>query len=191
MGLKKEYAFEFQGNSHPSEDDTIEIGPHVHEPDQESEQREHEREHGIERERPPPHAHAHAHTHSREHDRHDHHNPHSLHQEEQHHEHHDHIHIHHTKSIGHHKKPGYSAGSGLRSIAQGSADQASSAVSNQVRHIIIILLSILCQKYTHSMGANFIAQFFIKFLWSFAACRSKTSSIHCTKYTCTGRGNMF
>lgn len=29
------------------------------------------------------------------------------------------------------KKPGYSAGSGLRSIAQGSADQASSAVSNQ------------------------------------------------------------
>lgn len=29
------------------------------------------------------------------------------------------------------KKPGYSAGSGLRSIAQGSADQASSAVSSQ------------------------------------------------------------
>lgn len=29
------------------------------------------------------------------------------------------------------KKPGFSAGSGLRSIAQGSADQASSAVSNQ------------------------------------------------------------
>lgn len=29
------------------------------------------------------------------------------------------------------KPPGYSAGSGLRSIAQGSADQASSAVSNQ------------------------------------------------------------
>lgn len=29
------------------------------------------------------------------------------------------------------KKTGYSAGSGLRSIAQGSADQAKSAVSNQ------------------------------------------------------------
>lgn len=36
-----------------------------------------------------------------------------------------------TKSILHTKKPGFSAGSGLRSIAQGSADQASSAVSNQ------------------------------------------------------------
>lgn len=36
------------------------------------------------------------------------------------------------KSIHHYKKPGYSSGSGLRSIAQGSADQASSAVNNQV-----------------------------------------------------------
>lgn len=38
------------------------------------------------------------------------------------------------ESYGHSKpsnKPGFSAGSGLRSIAQGSADQASSAVSNQ------------------------------------------------------------
>lgn len=35
-----------------------------------------------------------------------------------------------SKSIPH-KKPGYSSGSGLRSIAQGSANQASSAVSNQ------------------------------------------------------------
>lgn len=34
-------------------------------------------------------------------------------------------------SISNPKKPGFSAGSGLRSIAQGSADQASSAVSNQ------------------------------------------------------------
>lgn len=38
----------------------------------------------------------------------------------------------HAKHISSSKKPGYSAGSGLRSIAQGSADQASSAVSNQV-----------------------------------------------------------
>lgn len=37
----------------------------------------------------------------------------------------------HQKSIPTGKKPGYSAGSGLRSIAQGSADQASSAVVNQ------------------------------------------------------------
>lgn len=36
-----------------------------------------------------------------------------------------------SKSIHHPKKNGYSTGSGLRSIAQGSADQASSAVSNQ------------------------------------------------------------
>lgn len=58
--------------------------------------------------------------------------------EHEHHEHHDHIHIHHTKSISHHpKKHGYSAGSGLRSIAQGSADQASSAVSNQVSSFFI------------------------------------------------------
>lgn len=55
-----------------------------------------------------------------------------------HHEHHEHVHVVHPKHISHHhilhpKKPGYSAGSGLRSIAQGSADQASSAVNNQVR----------------------------------------------------------
>lgn len=59
-----------------------------------------------------------------------------------HHEHHEHVHV-HPKHISHHpphhhhhhshpKKPGYSSGSGLRSIAQGSADQASSAVHNQV-----------------------------------------------------------
>lgn len=34
-------------------------------------------------------------------------------------------------ALGMPKKAGFSAGSGLRSIAQGSADQASSAVSNQ------------------------------------------------------------
>ncbi|XP_031632705.1 uncharacterized protein LOC116346669 [Contarinia nasturtii] len=45
-----------------------------------------------------------------------------------HHEHHESfLHAKHISS----KKPGYSAGSGLRSIAQGSADQASSAVNNQ------------------------------------------------------------
>lgn len=37
----------------------------------------------------------------------------------------------HPKSFPGPKKPGYSAGSGLRSIAQGSADQANSAVANQ------------------------------------------------------------
>lgn len=40
--------------------------------------------------------------------------------------------LHAKHSIPLSKSPGYSAGSGLRSIAQGSADQASSAVSNQV-----------------------------------------------------------
>lgn len=57
------------------------------------------------------------------------------HQRHEHHEHHDHDHIHehiHILKPISQKKPGYSAGSGLRSIAQGSADQASSAVSNQV-----------------------------------------------------------
>lgn len=52
--------------------------------------------------------------------------------ESDHSEHHEHHHLHehhetylHTKSLHHTKKPaGYSAGSGLRSIAQGSADQA-------------------------------------------------------------------
>lgn len=44
----------------------------------------------------------------------------------------------HLKSIGHSKKPGYSAGSGLRSIAQGSADQASSAVNNQVKRFFFV-----------------------------------------------------
>jgi hypothetical protein len=37
----------------------------------------------------------------------------------------------HTENV-HSSKPGYSEGSGLRSIAQGSADQANSAVANQV-----------------------------------------------------------
>lgn len=47
-----------------------------------------------------------------------------------HHEHHEsYLHAKHFSSS---KKPGYSAGSGLRSIAQGSADQANSAVNNQV-----------------------------------------------------------
>lgn len=36
-----------------------------------------------------------------------------------------------VSNTGSSKKTGYSAGSGLRSIAQGSADQAKSAVSNQ------------------------------------------------------------
>lgn len=56
----------------------------------------------------------------------------------EHHEIHEHLHL-HTKSYPHPKKPGYSAGSGLRSIAQGSADQASSAVSNQVQIFILLL----------------------------------------------------
>lgn len=126
LGLKKEFEFhEYDlqgGNVHPADDDTVEIGPPVREQEHEQEAEQHERE----RER----AHAHAQVHGREHDRHDSHREHQ-------HQHHDHIHIHHqSKSISHHHshhpKPGYSAGSGLRSIAQGSADQASSAVSNQV-----------------------------------------------------------
>lgn len=112
VGLKKEYEFneyEFQGggNSHPVDEDTVEIGRH--EPEHEQQEVE-QQEHGRER-------------------------PHSDRHEKRHQEHHEHHHIHHhPKSISHHhKKPGFSAGSGLRSIAQGSADQASSAVSNQVR----------------------------------------------------------
>lgn len=56
--------------------------------------------------------------------------PHEPHEQHEHHEQHE-SYL-HSKSIHHYKKPGYSSGSGLRSIAQGSADQASSAVNNQV-----------------------------------------------------------
>lgn len=66
-------------------------------------------------------------------------------QHEQHEQHEHHESYLHTKSIGYPKKPGYSAGSGLRSIAQGSADQASSAVSNQVSiGLVFIHLAIVC-----------------------------------------------
>ena len=58
---------------------------------------------------------------SAEHDEHDQSDPHEQHESYL-----------HAKHISSSKKPGYSAGSGLRSIAQGSADQASSAVNNQV-----------------------------------------------------------
>lgn len=47
--------------------------------------------------------------------------------------------LHAKHSIPLSKSPGYSAGSGLRSIAQGSADQASSAVSNQVCMYFLLL----------------------------------------------------
>lgn len=122
MGLAKEYAFngyEFQGeNSRPIDEDTVEIGRHEH--------ISHESEHGQESEQQHEHEHERERGHSHDDDRH----------EKHHHEHHEHVHLHHTKSISHHpKKPGFSAGSGLRSIAQGSADQASSAVNNQVRKI--------------------------------------------------------
>lgn len=108
VGLAKEYAFnnyEYQGqggNSHPVDEDTVEVGQGEPDHGQESDQQA-------------------DHSHERDPDR----------RHEKHH--HEHIHVHHTKSIHHPKKPGFSAGSGLRSIAQGSADQASSAVSNQVR----------------------------------------------------------
>lgn len=113
VGFKKDFEFaeyEFHGgNAHPVEEDTGDIGPPP--PLQAAEAHEGERERGR--------------AHGRDNQRHDGHH---------HHEHHDHVHIHHTKSISHQHQPkhGYSAGSGLRSIAQGSADQASSAVSNQV-----------------------------------------------------------
>lgn len=80
------------------------------------------------------HVHVHQHEHEHPHIEHSHHE----HPHHDHHEHHEHVHVHHSKSISHPKKPGYSAGSGLRSIAQGSADQASSAVSNQVTSNIFI-----------------------------------------------------
>lgn len=46
----------------------------------------------------------------------------------------------HAKHVSSGKKPGYSAGSGLRSIAQGSADQASSAVSNQASFFLFCMM---------------------------------------------------
>lgn len=70
-------------------------------------------------------------TNEREHDQQDQRDQHEHHE---HHEHHESFL--HAKHIPLGKKPGYSAGSGLRSIAQGSADQASSAVNNQVWHFV-------------------------------------------------------
>lgn len=152
VGLAKEYAFnnyEYQGgNSHPVDEDTVEVGhgepDHGQESDQQSE-----------------------HSHETDPDRH----------EKHHHQHHDHIHVHHTKSIHHPKKPGFSAGSGLRSIAQGSADQASSAVSNQVRKYVghffptrkrnILTLSIFHGNLQHAAAkqAAFIAQNTLAQVW--------------------------
>lgn len=82
------------------------------------------------------------------------------HTEHEHHiEHHEHIHLH--KPHSHSKKPGYSAGSGLRSIAQGSADQASSAVNNQV-----CMRSVSCIWLCHNLYAlNICWLKMMKLIW--------------------------
>lgn len=68
------------------------------------------------------------------------------------------------------KKPGFSAGSGLRSIAQGSADQASSAVSNQhaaAKQAAYVAQNTLAQAAsqaaaTAQVSDNFIRHFFFR-----------------------------